>query len=90
MEPEPRKVNDAYRREIQRAKQTPGGEKMMEGLRLFDRACKVMAEGIRRTHPYADDAEVLAIIRRRMRIVDRLENMGWYVMDDLARAHEIP
>lgn len=32
-----------YREEVARARAMPAGEKLLEGPRLFDRACRVMA-----------------------------------------------
>lgn len=36
------------------------GEKLLEGPRLFDRACRVMADGIRHRNPDLSEHEVLA------------------------------
>ena len=73
---------------MERAKQMPPGEKMAEGLRLFDRACRVLADGLRRRNPHITEPEVKEEVRRRLRLAARLENMGWLVLDDLAKAHE--
>ena len=90
METQLREVNDVYRRAFERAQQMPEGAKMIEGLRMFDHACRIMSDGIRRRKPYITDQEVLEEVRRFVRIADRLENMGWMVLDDLAHAHETP
>jgi hypothetical protein len=48
-------------------------DKLLEGPRLFDRACRVMADGIRHQHPELDDAGVLALLRARLDRVAALE-----------------
>ena len=36
-----------YREEVQRARAMRADEKLLEGPRLFDRACRLMADGVR-------------------------------------------
>lgn len=55
-----------YREEIARARAMDPGEKLLEGPRLFDRACRVMADGIRHRHPGLNDAEVLARVAAQL------------------------
>lgn len=40
---------------------------------LFERACRVMRDGIRHQHPNLDDAGVLALLRERLDRVSALE-----------------
>jgi hypothetical protein len=47
-----------YREEVARARAMEPGEKLLEGPRLFARACRVMADGIRHRHPELDEAGV--------------------------------
>jgi hypothetical protein len=49
-----------YREEVARARAMDPGEKLLEGPRLFDRARRVMADGVRHRHPDLGEAEVLA------------------------------
>jgi hypothetical protein len=49
-----------YREEVARARAMDPGEKLLEGPRLFDRACRVMADGVRHRHPDLGEDEVLA------------------------------
>ena len=48
-----------YREEVARARAMSPEDKVLEGPRLFDRACRVMRDGIRHQHPDLDDAGVL-------------------------------
>ena len=45
-------------------------EKLLEGPRLFDRACRLMADGVRHRHPDLDDQAVLAKVAEQL---DRLK-----------------
>ncbi len=62
-----------YREEVARARAMSPEDKVLEGPRLFDRACRVMRDGIRHQHPDLDDAGVLALLRERLDRVSALE-----------------
>ncbi len=49
------------------------GAKLLEGPRLFDRACRVMAAGVRHRHPGLSDAEVLARIEAQLARLQALD-----------------
>lgn len=49
-------------------------DKLLEGPRLFERACRVMCEGIRHQHPDLDEAGVEALLRARLDRVSSLES----------------
>ena len=55
-----------YREEVARARAMAPGDKLLEGPRLFDRACRVMADGIRHRHPDLTKAEVLARVEAQL------------------------
>ena len=62
-----------FREEVARARAMSPAEKLLEGPRLFDRACRVMADGVRHRHPDLDDAAVLARVEaqlNRLRTLD--------------------
>ena len=63
-------ANALYREEVARARAMRPGEKLLEGPRLFDRACRVMADGVRHRHPDLDDKAVLAMVAMQL---DRLK-----------------
>jgi hypothetical protein len=62
-----------YREEVARARAMSPEDKLLEGPRLFERACRVMCDGIRHQHPDLDDAGVLALLRGRLDLVSALE-----------------
>ena len=67
------RVDDLEREAIDAARTRPPAEKLRDGLRLFDRTCQIMAAGIRHEQPDADPAEVLRILRDRLRLARDLE-----------------
>jgi len=63
-----------YHEAVKRALAMSPDEKLLEGPRLFTRACRVMADGIRHRHPELDDDAVAALLRatlQRLRALDR-------------------
>jgi hypothetical protein len=52
-----------------RARVMSDADRLLAGPRLFERACQVMADGIRHAHPDLDEAGVAALLKRRL---DRL------------------
>ncbi len=61
-----------YREEVMRAKAMRSDEKLLEGPRLFDRACRLMADGVRHRHPELDDKAVLAKV---VELLDRVKSL---------------
>jgi hypothetical protein len=62
-----------YSEAIARARAMRPEEKLLEGPRLFERACRLMADGIRHGHPELDDAGVRALLRVRLIRLHALE-----------------
>ena len=62
-----------YGEEVARARAMQPGEKLLEGPRLFERACRLMADGIRHQHPDLDDAGVRALLAARLIRLQTLE-----------------
>jgi hypothetical protein len=58
-----------YAEEIARARAMQPDDKLLEGPRLFERACGLMMDGIRHQHPELDDEGVRALLSARL---DRL------------------
>ncbi len=58
---------------VARARAMDPGEKLLEGPRLFARAVRLMADGIRHECPDLDDAAVLALLTERLRRLRQLE-----------------
>ena len=61
-----------YREEVARARTMSPGEKLLEGPRLFERACRIMADGIRHHRPDLDEDEVCAQVAA---LVNRLQSL---------------
>ena len=55
-----------YKEEVARARAMAPEDKLLEGPRLFDRACRLMEEGIRHQHPDLDDAAVRDLLAARL------------------------
>jgi hypothetical protein len=47
--------------------------KLLEGPRLFERACRVMADGIRYQHPELDEAGIRALLEARLARLQAVE-----------------
>lgn len=63
-----------YREEVARARLTPPADKLLEGPRLFQRACRLMSDGIRHQHPDLDEAGVTTLLRSRLERLRALEH----------------
>jgi hypothetical protein len=48
-------------------------DKLLEGPRLFDRACQLMEDGIRHRHPYADAERVRDLLLAQLAMLRKLE-----------------
>ena len=68
-------AGDLDREAIAAARRAPPAERLRAGLALFDRTARVMAAGIRHERPGLDDAQVLRILRERLRLARRLEGL---------------
>lgn len=72
MEPTRELVERLSAEEVVRAKAMTPEEKLLEGPRLFERACRVMADGIRHRHPGLDEEAVRAKV---IAYLDRIETV---------------
>ena len=66
-------TDELYREEIERARAMRPEDKLLEGPRLFERACSVMADGIRHQHPELDEAGVRALLAGRLARIQAIE-----------------
>ena len=73
MAPNKQLINDLYWEQVRRARAMSGDSKVLEGLQLFDRSCRIMADGIRYQFPQASEQDVLRILRERLALARRLE-----------------
>lgn len=63
-----------YIEEVMRARAMEPGAKLLEGPRLFERACRLMTEGLRHQHPELDDAGIRALLEARLIRLRALEH----------------
>lgn len=73
MEPTKELIDDIFRERVLRARQEPPEEKLLDGPRLFDWCCGIVADGIRNQHPGADEQRVQEILAQRIALKRRLE-----------------
>lgn len=62
-----------YREEVARARAMTPEDKLLEGPRLFERSCRLMADGVRHRHPELDDHAVLAAVHALLNRLDVLQ-----------------
>ena len=58
----------ALDRRIERYRQMTGEQRLAVALELHEMSCDIAREGIRRTHPGADNAEVERLLHRRLEL----------------------
>ena len=68
-------IDALYWEEVLRARAMPPEEKLLAGPRLFERACRIMMDGIRDEFPDADQRRVQEILKARLALARRLENL---------------
>lgn len=64
-----------YCDEVARARRMRAADKLLEGPRLFERACRLMAEGIRQQHPAFSEDEVRGLLAARLARIRQLERV---------------
>jgi len=64
-----------YREEVARARAMDSADKLLEGPRLFERAKRVMLDGIRHQHPDLDDEGVQALLIARLNRLQALDSL---------------
>ena len=62
-----------FREEVARARAMDPGARLLAGPRLFERACRVMADGVRHRHPDLSPDEVLIRIKAMLAQARALE-----------------
>jgi hypothetical protein len=73
MEPTPELAQSLWEEEVRRARAMTPEERLLAGPRLFDMACRIMADGIRDEFPDADENRVQEILRQRLELARKLE-----------------
>jgi hypothetical protein len=67
-----RLANALYAEEVSRARTMTPADKLLEGPRLFECACRLMIDGIRHQHPELDEEGVQALLAARLQRLDAL------------------
>jgi hypothetical protein len=73
MQPSKELLDEIYRDRVLRARNMPPEEKLLDGPRLFEMACRITRDGIRHQFPEADDQQVETILAQRLVLRRRLE-----------------
>lgn len=72
MQPDQKLIDEIYRQKLRAARAMSPEDKLLAGPRLFERSCRIMAEGIRSEYPDADEDRVQEILRGRLALLRRL------------------
>ncbi len=62
-----------YAEEVKRARAMEPADKLLEGPRLFERACRLMMDGIRHQHPELDEDAVRSLLLSRLAHLHAIE-----------------
>ncbi len=73
MEPSKEFVDALFLDRVRRARAMSPEEKLLAGATLFDRSCRIMADGIRDEFPEADEQRVRELLVARLALARRLE-----------------
>ena len=74
MKPTQELIDQIFREKVLEARSTSPAQKLLDGPRLFDMACRIMADGIRNQFPNATEEEIDRELDRRLRIQRMLES----------------
>lgn len=64
-------LDPTYESKVRRARAMTPEQKLLEGPRLFATSCRIMKDGIRDQFPDADEQRVHEILRERLAILKR-------------------
>jgi hypothetical protein len=73
MQPTKELADAIFWERVEKARRMSPEDKFLGGARLFDRSCRIMADGIRAEFPDADDRRVQEILRERLALAQRLQ-----------------
>ncbi len=76
MEPTKELIDAVYRDKVTAAREQTPAERFLSGPQLFDWACEIMRAGIRAQHPAADEDRVSQLLRERLVLGRRLQEMS--------------
>jgi hypothetical protein len=73
MEPTRELIDAMFWERVRRAREMSPEEKLLAGATLFDRSCRIMADGIRDEFPDADKKQIREVLVARLALARRLE-----------------
>jgi hypothetical protein len=82
-------IDDIFRERVLRARQESPEAKLLDGPRLFDWCCSIVADGIRNQFPDADEQRVQEILAQRIDLMRRLNERSWIITSEEATS-DIP
>lgn len=68
-----RTVDELYMERLRKAQRMSFAEKFLAGEDLFDTACRWTKVGIKSDHPDATEAEVLELLKQRLKLIERMD-----------------
>jgi hypothetical protein len=74
MEPTKELIDQLYRERVEKARRMSAEDKFFGGARLFDRSCRIMADGVRSQFPGVHERRVQEILRERLNLIRQREN----------------
>ena len=78
MNPSQNLVDQLYRQKILLARRISPDEKLLDGMRLFERSCGLMADGIRDELPEANEQQVRDTLIGRISRLRQIDECGLY------------
>ena len=71
-----RLMDELYREELREARAMSAAEKVLAGQQLFEAACRMTLAGIRNQNPGASEEQCREILRRRLVLQRKLEELS--------------
>jgi len=71
-----RLIDELYREELREARAMRPADKILLGQQLFESACRMTLAGIRNQNPGASEDQCLEILRQRLELQRRLEELS--------------
>lgn len=78
MQPTQELIDELFWDKVERARNQPIGQKLLDGFELFEQSCRLARMGIRYEYPLADGAEVERILRAQLDRLREIDEFGLY------------
>jgi hypothetical protein len=66
-------IDELFLDKVRAARAMSPEAKLLAGPRLFERACRIMLDGLRNENPDADEERLQQLLRERLALIRRLE-----------------